>query len=241
MKNFDCKSEKKSVKTQSIVFGIFVIIAGVLLIYNNMGLLGAEAKRILFTWQMIMIAAGFINLLAKSSRLFGIILMAVGGFFILPRFMELPENFTGTFWPLLVVIAGLMIVFFSLKKFRKVGHVSQSDTDDFIDDTLVFSGSERVVTSDAFKGGKTVNVFGGSTYNLTRSQLAEGTHVLEVVCVFGGTKIIVPPTWNVKIEVSSVLGGFEDKRKFSNDPVSTDKTLVIKGVSVLGGGEIVSF
>jgi predicted membrane protein len=241
MNHFHKHSDKKGNKLKSIVFGIIVITAGVLLIYNNMGMLDAETKKLLFSWQMLLVAFGFINLFGRNSRLFGLILLCVGGFFILPQFMTLPENFTSTFWPLLIVIAGLLIVFFSVTKIRKIGHVQQSNSDEYIDDVLVFSGAERIVTTEAFKGGKSVNVFGGSSYNLSRCQLAEGAQVLEVVCVFGGTKIIVPPTWNVKVEVASVLGGFEDKRKFTNDPISAENTLIIKGVAVFGGGEIASF
>ena len=206
-----------------------------------MGLLDVEYKNILFTWQMLLIAAGFINVFGKSSRLFGIILMAVGTFFILPKFMTLPDNFTATFWPLLVVIAGLLIVFFSVTKFKRIGHVQQSKSDEIIDDVLVFSGTERILTTESFRGGKSVNVFGGSSYNMSRCKLAEGTHVLEVVCVFGGTKIMVPSHWNVKVEVSSVLGGFEDKRTFGADPINTDSTLIIRGVAVFGGGELGSY
>jgi predicted membrane protein len=240
MNEINVKIEKKGNKLKSIVFGLVVIAAGVLLIYRNMGLLDPEMKRIFFSWQMIMIAAGFINVFGKSSRLFGLILMSVGGFFMLPRIMELPVNFTQTFWPLLVIVAGVLIVFFSMKGCKRFGKVSQSSTDDVIDDMFVFSGGERSVTTEDFKGGKSVNVFGGSTYDMTRSNLAEGTHILEVFCVFGGTKIIVPSNWNVRIEVSSVLGAFEDKRKFLSETVNPKGTLIIKGVAVLGGGEIAS-
>ncbi len=240
MNEIKVKIEKKGNKLQAIVFGLFVIAAGVLLIYRNMGLLDPEMKRIFFSWQMIMIAAGVINLVKKSSRLFGLILLSVGGFFMLPKIMELPLNFTQTFWPLLVIIGGVLIIFFSVKGCKRIGQFSHSSTDDVIDDSFVFSGGERTITSESFSGGKSVNVFGGSTYDLTQSKLKEGINVLEVTCVFGGTKVIVPSTWNVRVEVSSVLGAFEDKRKFRNDPIDTSRTLVIKGSAVLGGGEIAS-
>jgi predicted membrane protein len=241
MNEFKVHLEKKGSRLKSAVFGLLVIAAGVLLIYNNMGLLDAKTKSVVFSWQMLLIALGFVNLFGKTSRIFGLILICVGTFFILPSLMEVPENFTRTFWPLLVVIGGLLIVFLSIYKFRKIGHVKQSNTDDVIDDVLVFSGTERIVTSENFIGGKTVNVFGGSSYNLTHCKLPPGTHVLEVICVFGGSKIIVPRDWNLKVEVASILGGFEDKRKFVSESISTESTLIIKGVAVFGGGEIASF
>ena len=69
----------------------------------------------------------------------------------------------------------------------------------------------------------------------------EGTHVLDVTCIFGGVEIIVPGDWNIKVEVAAVLGGFEDNRKAPGKPVDPDKTLIIKGVTVFGGGEIKSY
>lgn len=232
--------DKKGTRIKSAIFGILVIITGILLVYNNMGMLDPELKSIIFSWQMLLLALGLVNLFSRSSRLFGLILISVGGFFILPKFFNLPDNFTQTFWPLLVVIAGLLILFFSIYKFKHIGHIQQSKIDDLIDDVLVFSGSERIITSENFKGGKTVNVFGGSSYNLTHCQLAPGINVLEVVCLFGGTKIIVPHDWNIKVEVASILGGFEDKRKFGAENISTERTLVIKGVAIFGGGELIS-
>lgn len=241
MKHY-CEDNKKcGSRLKSAVFGIMVILVGILLIYKNMGLLSSEWSQIIFSWQSLLIALGVVNVFGRSSRLFGLILISVGTFFILPSFFILPANFTQTFWPLLIVIAGLLIVFFSATKFKKIGYVQQSNTDEFIDDVLVFSGTERILTSESFRGGKSVNIFGGSSYNLTRCKLSPGTHVLEVVCVFGGTKIIVPSNWNIKVEVSSILGGFEDKRTFVGEGISTENTLIIKGVAVFGGGEISSY
>jgi predicted membrane protein len=241
MNCFTKKSGKGCGRIKSVVFGLLVIALGMILIYDNMGLLSPFWKQILISWQMLLVAMGFINVFGRSSRIFGIILILVGGFFILPNFMDLPENFTQTFWPLLVVIAGILIVFVSVTRLKKIGHVKQSDNDNYIEDVLIFGGAERVFSSDEFRGGKSINIFGGSSYNLSRCSLADGTHILELVCVFGGTKIVVPPTWNVKIEIVSVLGGFEDKRHISEDAGKDNKTLIIKGVAVFGGGEISSF
>jgi len=232
---------KGSSRIKTIVFGLMVVALGILLVFKNMELLSPLASRIIFSWQMLLIAIGFINIFGRSGRLFGLILMAVGGFFIMPYFFDLPYNFTRTFWPLLVIIAGILIIFFSLRKFKNIGHSRKSVSDDTIEDVLVFGGSERMVTSENFKGGETVNIFSGSSYNLTQCKLAPGKNVLEVVCVFGGTKIIVPSDWNIKLEVAAVLGAFEDKRTISNTNINDENTLIIKGVTVFGGGEILSY
>jgi hypothetical protein len=53
----------------------------------------------------------------------------------------------------------------------------------------------------------------------------------------GGTKIIIPPHWEVRSQLTSVFGNIEDKRTNigHTDP---NKVLIIDGSSVFGGIEI---
>ena len=88
--------------------------------------------------------------------------------------------------------------------------------DDYIDYVNVFSGGERQIVSENFRGGKITAVFGGTELDLTKAKLAPGRTELEIACVFGGATIIVPDDWNVKIEVTPVLGGFSDSRKLTS-------------------------
>jgi predicted membrane protein len=72
--------------------------------------------------------------------------------------------------------------------------------------------------------------------------MAAGNNVLDTFSLFGGTTIIVPAGWNVKVEVVSVFGGFSDKReRMPNLVFDQEKTLQIKGVAIFGGGEVKSF
>jgi len=56
----------------------------------------------------------------------------------------------------------------------------------------------------------------------------------------GGTKIIVPPNWEVRSEVTALFAGFEDKRQ---QPLTAnpDKVLIIDGTSIFGGIELKNF
>jgi hypothetical protein len=114
--------------------------------------------------------------------------------------------------------------------------------DDYIDYVNVFSGGERQIVSENFKGGKVTAIFGGSEIDLTKAKLAPGKSELELACIFGGTTIIVPDDWFVTIEVTPVLGGFGDSRKLTpGRTVDSTKQLVIKGAIVFGGGEVKSY
>ena len=114
--------------------------------------------------------------------------------------------------------------------------------DDFIDYVNVFSGGERQIVSQNFKGGKISAVFGGIELDLTKAKLAPGRNILEIAAVFGGATIIVPDSWYVTIEVTPVLGGFNDERKLHpGRTMDTESQLVIKGAVVFGGGEVKSY
>jgi len=93
-----------------------------------------------------------------------------------------------------------------------------------------------------FKGGSMVAIFGGSKVDLTHCGIAEGDRpVIEMVCIFGGNSLMVPSDWNVKVEIFNIFGGYADKRIGSQQTVDNKKTLVLKGVTIFGGGEVKSF
>jgi hypothetical protein len=107
---------------------------------------------------------------------------------------------------------------------------------------LFFQSGRGQIVSDNFRGGKVTAVFGGSEIDLTKAKLGPGVSELELACVFGGTTIIVPDDWTVKIEVVPVLGGFGDSRKLNPGRIiDTTRQLVIKGAVVFGGGEVKSY
>ena len=82
-------------------------------------------------------------------------------------------------------------------------------------------------------------ILGGGEIDLTPSQLADGTHVLDFVAILGGASLFVPEDWTIKIDVVAILGGFSDSRKQSRIIVQDEnKVLVIKGFVLFGGGEI---
>ena len=72
--------------------------------------------------------------------------------------------------------------------------------------------------------------------------MALGGNIIDITCIFGGTTIIVPESWNVVIEVTPILGGFSDSRKMRGDVIRDNtRSLTIRGTVIFGGGEIKSY
>jgi len=112
--------------------------------------------------------------------------------------------------------------------------------DDHIDTVSVFGGVKRTILSKNFKGGEIVNVFGGTDLDLTQADI-NGHVVIDITQLFGGIKLIIPPHWQVTSDVAAVFSSVDDKRRSMGTPLSTDKVLIIKGVSIFAGVDIRSF
>jgi len=111
---------------------------------------------------------------------------------------------------------------------------------DFIDITAVLSNSQRIVVSKNFRGGEVTCFMGGAEINLTQADIT-GSVVIDLTTIMGGVKLIVPPNWEVKSEISTIMGGVEDKRQIQGKIIDFNKVLVLKGTAFMGGIELRSY
>lgn len=229
---------------KAAALGVFVIAAGLLLLARNTGFLDPAVSRIIFSWEMLLIAIGVINIFWRQSFWSGVILIGIGGFFLLVNFYHMPFSTWQIFLPALIILIGLQMIFGVSnlqKRFHKRTMFNQSvGSEDFFEDIAIFGGGERKVVTPNFKGGRMVAMFGGSKVDLTHCNIAPGDRpMVEVVSIFGGSGLVVPSDWNVKVEVFNIFGGYADKRIASQ--VDYNKTVIIKGITIFGGGEVKSF
>lgn len=106
--------------------------------------------------------------------------------------------------------------------------------------TAVLGGVKRIIVSKNFQGGEITTFMGGTELNLTQADI-QGQAVLDITQVMGGTRLTVPSHWNVVSEVVSIFGGIDDKRILQPTAFNSDKVLIIKGTSFMGGVDIRSY
>jgi len=228
-------------QNRTLGFGVIIILVGLAVLLHQLRFFSPEVDDVIISWQMLLIVIGVYNLFFAGNRVAGYILIAVGGFFIFPELFILPYDFKRNFWPVLLIVVGLIILFRAFPGRRREKAIpTDGNPLEYIDEVNIFSGSEKKITTDNFRGGKISSIFGGSEINLTSSKLAEGHNVLEVFYLFGGSSIIVPRDWTVINKVTSILGGFSDKRFMTEKTGDTGRALVIQGFVMFGGGEIKS-
>jgi predicted membrane protein len=218
------------------IIGIVLILIGIAFIGRTFDFFPHRVIRYIFTWEMILIVLGIIFISTRENKTTGWILLIIGLVFWVPDFVDVPYSVRRLFWPTLLIVVGVVIIL------RSVGHkrpTVNSKSTDYIDDLAIFGGGDKVITSENFKGGKVTAIFGGSKIDLRKAKLAPGQNVIDVFCMFGGTTIVVPESWNVKHDVISVLGGFSQKRNLHSDAtIEVGKELVVRGFAMFGGGEI---
>lgn len=240
--NEDHNTHRTGVGTGKIATGVVLLCVGFILVLKNTGFLPHYFQNIIFSWQMLLITIGFIITLGSGNRGTGLVVMAVGGFFLLPEILDVTWRLRGMFWPAVFIIAGLIILSNNKMFTRRSRFNSESSLSDSIDMVNIFGGGERIISSLSFTGGRVSSIFGGAEIDLTRSSLAPGDQILDISCIFGGVSLIVPPDWNIVIDVTPILGAFSDSRKLlPGRPVDTTSALIIRGAVVFGGGEIKSY
>ncbi|MDD4971435.1 MAG: LiaF-related protein [Paludibacter sp.] len=265
----EVKNSFRSGYTKGMGFGLVLMVIGVIFLGFNSGIIPEKMKSILISWQMFLIFLGVVNLF-KRQWIFGIILIVIGKFFLVPKIIEAyPTTFPGLdvhfvhfYWPILFIIAGIIIIvqrllypkwgFESWERKWHHHHHHQNHNRSYKYDhsrwsgnvngegfskNSVFGSGDHIVLDPEFKGGELNAVFGGLTLDLRRTNLPVGETVLDVNAVFGGITIYVPSDWFVETHLDAVFGGFQDNR-LPKDPLDTTRKLIITGSCVFGGGEL---
>jgi predicted membrane protein len=230
--------ENKNVD-QRIWFGIGAILLGLVFLANNFGIFDYEIRRYLFRWEVILMALGVFFIVARGNRSTGIILLVIGAVFYLSDFLHYDFSFWQIFWPALLILAGVMIIFRHRLDRDGIGRNQLTD-DNVVDELAIFGGGDRIVSSQHFQGGRVTCIFGGLNYNLLKAKLAPGENYIDVFCMFGGMNLVIPENWNVKIRVTSIFGGFNDKSASGHPShlLKTNRNSSLRGLRSLGEAKL---
>jgi len=244
--------------------GVILVIIGLVILLQNMGF---YFPGWLFSWNMFLIVLGVFIGIKRNFRGAGwLILVILGSFFTMQRIFDV--DISRFFFPLMLTGFGIYLILkpkkYSSGRWRNqadanivdqpvladepVGATSSSNwtsnqsytSEDVVDSVSVFSGTHKNVFSKNLKGGDIVAVFGGCDLNLTQADF-QGTVVIDVVVVFGGVKIVVPPSWKVRSEMTALFGGLEDKTSILPYGAESNKTVVLRGFALFGGVDIKNF
>jgi hypothetical protein len=118
-------------------------------------------------------------------------------------------------------------------------HVNVTSYENAINDFVAFGALKRKLETNDFRGGQLTTIFGSIEIDLRRAVITPEVRsvVINVLTLFGATKIRVPETWRVIVSGSGVLGNFEDKT--IPPAIGPDApTLIIAGFCMFGSVEL---
>lgn len=248
----DHRSTGNFPKRQGATIGVLLILFGLIFLSFNFGWINSALKWVIISWPMVFIVLSIISL-AKRDYTQGLIMMVIGAFFLLPRLARaFPEiitginpNFAHTFWPVLLIIIGLIIVFqigsgrgsFAFGHKKNVTSTTVN-SEGMVQKNVLFGGSESIFLDPVFNGGNISATFGGVVLDLRKTTLPEGDTYLDISALFGGVELFVPEGWVIDNKLQALFGGTEDKRRFNDTDHS--KKLILQGSLIFGGCEIKS-
>ncbi len=186
-------------------------------------------------WPAIFIIIGLIKLQA-NDRGAGLIFILIGTIFLLTTHTQIGLGSIWKFWPLFLIFIGLSMIFRGRRSNWKFTNDSTLGND-YIHSNAVFGGANHVITSQNFKGGETMALFGGVELNLRGAKISEDGCKINATALFGGVEMIVPKDWNVILSGTPIFGAIDSKAQNSSD-AKTGKDVHIHCTVAFGAVEI---
>jgi predicted membrane protein len=225
--------------TSGLVWGALLFLFGVALLLDHMGILYID--RLWRFWPLLLVCAGIPNFMRRENRFWGVALVAAGAILQLNE-LGISHFHWSDIWPVLLILGGLTLMWGAFEARRNPSAPHRSgDPRTTLEDSAIFSGVERRVTSEDFQGGRINAVFGGVELDLTDANMQADEATLEINAIFGGVEIRVPETWQVAFRGTPIFGGISDKSRVGRTMDLNDtrrKVLILTGAIIFGGVEI---
>jgi predicted membrane protein len=231
--------------------GLFLLLIGGLLLARQAGV---YFPAWVFTWPMFLVGLGLLIGVRHRFRGFGwAIPLMIGGIY-LAEMISAHTSLRQYIWPVVLIILGLYFVFrprrrswdkdkYTLPNANNAvpqeSETFEDDRADRLDVTAVFGGVKKNILTKTFRGGEIMTFMGGAEINLAQADF-EGRIKIDCTNIFGGTKLIIPPDWEIQSDIVAIFGGVDDKRPPASDPAH-NKIIVLDGTCLFGGVEIRSY
>jgi len=244
-----------------IVWGGILILLGIIYALDSFDVL--SAGDILEFWPLILIGIGATKISQarfSSQRTAGFILVAIGGVFLLRSFHLV--WFRGRdLWPVVFLLVGGFLVWQALARRRAaaggdgdkspgerilekareefaVSRDGQREVGSVLNEFAFMGGGDRVVRAQDFRGGEITAIMGGFGIDLRGAAIAGDSATINIFTLWGGVDLKVPDEWNVTVAGAPILGVFTNSARAFRQGDAAAKTLVVKGVAIMGGVEV---
>ena len=223
--------------TRNIILGLILVIIGVILGGNALGLFNIN---IFFKgwWTLFIIIPCLYDIfIGKDMR--GNVIGLIIGILLLLACQNVIDF--SIIWklllPIIIIVIGLSLMFkntFNRELNEKIAKLNKKNSKDE-GYCATFSGQDIKLDKEVFEGTNINAIFGGITLDLRKATIKDDV-VINASAVFGGIDLLVPDNVRIKIKSSSIFGGVSNKK----DAVSDEnlKTIYVNASCIFGGVEI---
>ncbi len=214
-----------------ILVGFVLIVLGVLFLLDQNNVVDS-GELIADWWPIVFVVAGLLYVSFSPRHIMVPAVLVIVGVALLARSLDFVPDWVRTvFWPLVLVVVGLWVIFGS-----GLG-ASTVQRGDRVNSLVAFFGREVVNESQQFGGGSIFTVFGATEVDLRRARPVPEGAAMDVVVAFGGVEIVVPEGWRVEVKGIPLFGGWSNKTH--RDLVGADAPLLsIEALVAFGGLDI---
>jgi predicted membrane protein len=213
--------------TPRVVLGLAVMLAGLVLALDSLGLV--DAGTVFRFWPLVFVAIGVVKWMSPvPQKMSAAIWIVAGVAFVL---VTLGHMSFGGVWAALLFIIGANIAWKALRPIA-----APKDSAAVIDLLQIMGGTKTVVTTKDFRGGQATAVMGGCEIDLRHASMPEGhSATIDTFAFWGGIEIRVPDDWEVVSQGGAALGGFVNNAR--SQP-GAKRRLVVTGLAIMGGVEV---
>ena len=218
--------------TAQVVFGLMIVIVGILFTLDNVGLI--DARDYLQFWPAGLVAVGLLKLWHTSRDghgwFGGVAFVVIGTWMLIERIVYFTINARELLPLMLVVLGGYMV----WRGFGGHRRERESDGHSSFSALAIMGGVARRSSSQDFRGADLTAVMGGCEIDLRQASIAPGTEaIVDVFAFWGGIDLKVPEDWTVVTRAMPLMGGVEDKTRAPQG--TTGKRMVLRGIVIMGG------
>ncbi|MCR5154953.1 MAG: cell wall-active antibiotics response protein [Lachnospiraceae bacterium] len=219
-------------KMRDIVWGVILIIVGLLIIGQLAGYLSIGG--ILHNWwPLILIIPSFIGIFTKGPNWWDVLCAALGIICLAGiRGAISWDTVVKLVTPVIFISIGLSLILQNIIKVGGKRHVV--DNFDKMHEDVAFSGKKLVVDTE-FHGLDGSASFGGLEVDLRNAGIEEDVS-MELLTSFGGIKVYVPQGVNVKLIGNGIFGGCSARQRTNDENA---KTIYVNAVALFGGIEVI--
>ena len=209
MKDYDINFKEK--RTNGYLIATLFIIVGILFLLRNLGMIDPSLFDLLVSWPMLLVVSGIFTIFHRNP-VGGMLLVGVGVYFLFPQLNWITNDFLRVYWPLGLILLGLVIMLkrkdsIRTKKHKRpfnhppFGHRKPNDeinyeTDNgFVSVDTTFNSVRHIVLDPVFKGADIDVSFGNVILDLKKTTLEADETIINIDSSFSG--VVIKDGWFV--------------------------------------------